>query len=176
MENALRTSADRLPKELDRFKPMVQALRNAKGKKYIEHQLALTAKYQGCDWFSPNAYWRTIYDFINVAPLSHSIDWKTGKIKDKATDQLKFSSAAAFLNWPEIEEIKNCYVWLDYPDAPPTTLHYTRKDLKDIMDEFEERVEVVKIMYETNSWEPTPSDYICKWCPATKEKCPHARN
>jgi len=138
--------------------------------------MCLTAKYQKCDWFSDIAYWRTIYDVLKISPSGEaiSLDWKTGKVKDK-TDQLKFSSAAAFLRWPKIKRIKTAYIWLEHPNVPPTMVEYDRKELIEIMDEFEERVEMVKIAFEENSWEAQPSDFNCKWCPCTKAQCKYSR-
>jgi hypothetical protein len=167
-----------LPEEVKAFKPMVEAIRRGSGEVYVEHQLALTAKYNKCDWFARNAYWRTIFDLLKIHPngMAMSLDWKTGKVKDKVTDQLKFSSAAAFLRWPEIKKIKSAYVWLEHDKQPPTVAEFDRKELPAIMDEFEERVEVVKIMHEDNSWEAKPSDFNCKWCPCTPAQCEHSRN
>lgn len=174
MENAVK-GADLHP-DVHSFKPMVDGIRRANGRKYVEYQLALTDKYQKCDWFSPKAYWRTIFDVIVVDERGISIDWKTGKVKDRISDQLKFSGAAAFLAWPQLQEISNYYVWLDHPDTPPTRLKLTRQLLPHIMSEFEERVEMVKIAHEENSWEAKPSNFNCKWCPCTKAQCKHSPN
>lgn len=177
MEDACLGKAQ-LPEEVKAFKPMVDAIRRGPGETYVEYQMALTAKYRSCDWFARSAYWRTIFDLIQIQPagLAISLDWKTGKVKTQASDQLKFSSAAAFLRWPQIQRIKSAYVWLEHPNVKPTTVTYDRKELPAIMDEFEERVEVVKIMNEENAWEAKPSDFNCKWCPCTPAQCKHSRN
>ena len=168
---------DNPPENLSRFKPMLEAIRREPGHTYVEEQVTLTENYQKCGWFAKAAYWRTIYDLLKVRPdgSAISLDWKTGKVKARTTDQLRFSSAAAFLRYPEIQKIKTAYVWLEH-DVPPTSVEYTRKELPGIMEEFEERVEVVKIMAEDNSWEPKPSDFNCKWCPCTPAQCKHSRN
>jgi hypothetical protein len=165
-----------LAPEVFKFKPMVEAIRRAPGTLLVEHQLALTEKNHECEWWSKSAYWRTIYDALVVSPTAISVDWKTGKIKDTITDQLKFSAAAALIRWKEIEKIKNYYVWLDHPDEPPTGITVERKNLPAIMDEFYSRVEMVKIAVEENTWEAKPESWRCKWCPCTKSQCKHAEN
>ena len=175
MEDACLDRAE-LPAEVLRFKPMVDAIKRAPGELLIEHKVTLTEKLQKCDWFSSLAYWRTIFDLLKIPPSGQaiSLDWKTGKPKS-GTDQLKFSSAKAFLRWPKINRIKTAYVWLEYPDQPLTSVEYYRTDLKDIMADFRERVEMVKICYEENTWEPSPSDFNCKWCQCSKEQCKYSR-
>lgn len=163
------------PAEILRFTPLIRALRKAPGELLVEEQMTLTEKYKKCSWYGELAYWRTIYDCLHISPsgVAKSLDWKTGKVRDKS-DQLKFSSAAAMLRWPKIHEISTSYMWLEH-EAPPTTVTYKRKELKGIMEEWEDRVEVVKIMAEDNSWEATPSDFNCKWCEATPAQCKHSR-
>lgn len=174
MENGIK--GKELPADVKAFKPMVEGIRKAAGRLYVEYPLALTEKYQKCDWFSSKAYWRTIFDVLVVAEKGVSIDWKTGKLKDEISDQLKFSSAAALIAWPQLQEISNYYVWLDHPSEPPTRLKLKRQVLPHIMTEFEERVEMVKIAHEEGSWEAKPSDFNCKWCPCTKAHCKYSRN
>lgn len=166
-----------LPEKVSHFKPIVEGLRNSRGELLVEYKLTLTDKYQSCDWFSEKAYWRTIYDALKLHPDGNafSLDWKTGKVKG-VSDQLKFSAAAAFLKWPKIKKIKSAYVWLEHPNEPLTMVEYDRADLRTIMDDFEERVEMVKIAYEENTWEAQPSDFNCKWCPCTKAQCKHSRS
>lgn len=173
MEDALK--GRELPPEVSQFKPLVTAIRNSNGGLFVEHKLTFTENYQKCDWFSKKAYWRTIYDAILVGETTYSFDWKSGKVKDKATDQLKFSGAAAMLAWPEIQTIKNHYVWLEHPSVPPTTMEFTRKQLPAVMNEFEERVEMVKMCVEQKAYEPKPSA-LCRFCPCTKAHCKYAEN
>lgn len=166
-----------LPVEVSKFKPIIAGLRSSRGELLVEHRLTLTDKYQSCDWFSRQAYWRTIYDALKLLPNGNafSLDWKTGKVRGES-DQLKFSSAAAFLKWPKIKKIKSAYIWLEHPREPPTIQEYDRIELKTIMDEFEERVEMVKIAYEENTWEAQPSDFNCAYCPCSKAQCKYSRN
>lgn len=173
MQKALQLNKE-LPDPVKPFQKIVTGIKKSPGKLIVEKQLALTEKYQVCDWFSPKAYWRTIFDAAIIDKNSVSVDWKTGKIKDVASDQLKFSAAAAMLAWPEIQHINNYYVWLDHPDAPPTSYSVSKKQLPAVMEEFEERVELVKICHEEEAWEPQPSPLACKFCPCTKAHCKYA--
>lgn len=172
MERGLKTRKP-LPEEVAAFQPMVNAILAAPGNLLVEHQLALTERYQKCNWFSSNAYWRTVYDVIVVADTATSIDWKTGKVKDQVSDQLKFSAASAMLAWPKIKTIKNYYAWLEHPHVPLSPVTIERTQLPAIMTEFEERAEAVKIAVEQEMWEAKPSG-LCRFCPCTKAHCKYA--
>jgi len=85
MEDACKGVAD-LPPQVAKFKPIVAALRNDPGDILVEHKVTLTEKYQRCDWFSKQAYWRTIFDIMKIRSngLAFSLDWKTGNLNQSA--------------------------------------------------------------------------------------------
>lgn len=176
MERAVLRGTE-LSGDLEHFNTIVDLVRkNPRDKILTEQQLALTTDYKKTDWFGYNAYWRTIFDVIIVQPKSISIDWKTGNVYEKSLDQLRFSAAAAMLQWPQIKEVLNYYVWLDHPTQKPTKIFLPRSRLKETVQEFEDRVDVIRLAHENNAWEPNPSNFNCKWCPATKAQCKYSRN
>jgi hypothetical protein len=139
----------------------------------VEQQIAFTRGYTQCSWFAADAYLRVIYDVI----LTHGdkasiIDWKTGKVRE-SSDQLKLFGMSAMLLHPQVDYVGTHYVWVDHKTK--TTASYNRGELPALIEEFEERAEMIQIASDSNSWQANPSDFNCRWCPCNKAQCKYAR-
>lgn len=72
-----------------------------------EHQLAFTPKWEPCDWFDKQTYWRGILDVAWTDPSAGTtiLDWKTGRLIHKDADRLQARqySLLSAVAYPDIE-------------------------------------------------------------------------
>lgn len=135
-----------LPAQFADYEPIV--LRFLKGadipgvKILVEQKFAIDHNFQPCKFFDNKVVmYRAIADAVKiVGPIALNNDWKTGKVKD---DPLQILTAAAciFAFHPEVQVIRNEYVWLEANPIQITTVDLRRDQLPqlwaDIMPEFE---------------------------------------
>ncbi len=153
-----------------KYKPIVDRVRRAKGAKYTEQKFGVTKNFNRTGFFDKDAWCRGVIDLAVVGTkVGIILDWKTGKPKIDS-DQLKLFSAVGFGMYPFLERIKSGYVWLDHNKIDTET--YVREDRPLIWQEFIPRVQRMEIAQEKNDWPVRPSG-LCGWCPVGKARCPH---
>lgn len=143
-----------------------------------EKEFTWDAQGRMVSWFDKNAYFRQKLDVIcsDVRPTSAIIiDWKTGKVRDQETDQLRLYGGVLMKAQPELQEVYTAYVWLDHPDVPPTIQGYNRSEYQDIWESFEERADAIQRANQSGNWPKKPG-FQCPWCPALPTQCEHAKN
>lgn len=94
------------------------------GKKYLyskcikEHKFGLNKELKECSYYDKSALFRGAVDFTGVINNTlHICDWKTGKYKDEIYQdytQLVFYSIYFFLKYPELEELKISFVYIEH--------------------------------------------------------------
>lgn len=139
---------------------------------YPEQQICVDDTWCKQDWFSREAYYRAILDFIGIAP-DHAlvVDYKTGKFVDytppNGFGQLELSAAVSLSLWP-VESVTVKYLYADHKKQ--VTKKYNRQDRIDLVEHFEEQHAIVNA--ELN-FEPCKNKF-CRWCEATKDQCQFA--
>jgi len=123
-----------LPGLLNQYEPYVQEFLKGADQPgvtlLVEQKFAIDRNYKPCGWFDKrNVWFRAIADAVKlVGNVAVNWDWKTGQppsTKGQKDDPLQILTAAAciFAYHPQIEAIRNEFIWLDYGMK-------TRADLK----------------------------------------------
>lgn len=153
-----------LPKEMQKWEPMVLKLLSKKGDSIAEQKLCLNEELCATDWFAKDSWLRGVVDYMLVdGDKAVALDWKTGKPKDDH-DQLMLFAALLFHRYPELETIRTGYVWLAH-NCKITTKEFTRADVPAIWEEFLPRVRRLQMAHTKDKWEKKPSGLCRAWCP-----------
>lgn len=164
-------SLDAVPEDVKKFTPLVDCILRQTGTHHFEYQLAINADKQPCDWFAPDVWIRGIADVLVVDGVrAWCIDWKTGKPKSNPT-QLQLFAALIFAHFPDVEEIRTSFVWLNHDDTTNST--FTRSMAPHLWMALEPRFRRVQDTVDLGVFETKPSG-LCKWCPA-RSVCPSGR-
>lgn len=158
-----------LPQKYQKYIPIVQRIRQATGKKLVEHKFALTSSFKPTEFFAKDAWVRGVID-VGVAGTKTAVllDYKTGKVKEDG-DQMKLFAGAAFATFPWIERAKTGYLWLAHNKV--SQAEYTRNDVAAIWGTFIPRVQRMEVSFQKDSWLPSPSGLCRKWCPVGRKLC-----
>ena len=156
---------------LQRWGGLVDKINSRAGDKYYEYQMAINKNREPVDWFSGDAYFRSIADVLIVdGSTAYCLDYKTGKIKYNPT-QLQLFAAMVFQHFPEVSTVKTSFIWLMHDKLDNTT--YERRHLQSLWNGLQPRLDMVKEVVDLGVFKTKPSG-LCPWCPA-KEICPDAR-
>lgn len=125
----------------------------------IEDKWGFNKQWEPCNWKSawvriiPDAYY-TLDNVLNI------IDFKTGKMNTiKHTGQGQLYVIGGFHRFPNIEEIKTQFIYLDTGDILPG--FYKRPQLPILQRNWDLRAERLNM---TRVWEPKPNKWNCKYC------------
>lgn len=164
--------ASSLP-EVENTKPIIDHIFAKFDDVMPEAQIAVNAQWQQVEWFSKQAYYRAIIDFIaRGSKKALVIDWKTGKINEYSGwgGQLHLTAAMIMSIFPDLEEVTTVYAYVDHQKlSKPVKFH--RNEHAGLVKHFD--AESAKVNSDT-TWMPTANDF-CKWCPATKAQCNFSR-
>ena len=156
---------------LERWGSLVDTINAKSGDKYYEYQMAVTETLEPCDWFSPDAFIRSIADVLVVdGTKAYCLDYKTGKVKENPT-QLQLFASMVFWHFPEVEEVRTSFIWLKFDEVTNAT--YQRKYADALWNGLKPRFDQVIDTVELGVFDTKPSG-LCPWCPA-KDICPDAR-
>jgi hypothetical protein len=153
-----------LPKDMQKWEPIVERLLAKKGESIPEQKLCLNEQLMATGWFDKDAWCRGIVDYMLVdGDKAVALDWKTGKPKEDH-DQLMLFAALLFHTYPELETIRTGYVWLAH-GCKITTKEFSRADVPSIWSEFLPRVKRLVTAHKNDKWEKKPSGLCRAWCP-----------
>lgn len=163
-----------LPEGLHRFEPMMAAFQAAGAS--AEASLCLTADLRPTTWWGSGAWVRAKLD-LKVKTADRNLlllDYKTGKFKDGAGDQLRLAGAVGLLSEPDTLTATAAYVWVDEPNAPPARpITMNIETALQTISGFRKRLAPFVIAKQSGSWARTPG-WACKFCPLMD--CPHNKN
>lgn len=170
-ENNIRESS---LSEVEVTKPFIDKLFASYGVVSPELQISVNKDWKVVDWFSPESYYRVIFDVLALNPSDVFVgDFKTGKFTDytpkNGYGQLELSSAIALSIYPEAEQVTSSYIYVDHRKT--VTKIYTQKDRERLVNHF--IAEHEKVNSEEN-FDAKVNEY-CKWCEATKSQCCYSR-
>lgn len=156
--------------ETKKFAPLVDTILRKSGDKYFEHQMAITAALQPCDWFASDVWIRSIADVLVVdGKKAYCLDWKTGKVKDNPT-QMQLFACMTMLHFPEVEEVKTSFIWLAHDKTTDAT--YPRSQFELLWEGLSKRFARVQETIDLGVFKAKPSR-LCNWC-AAKSICSYA--
>ena len=130
------------------FAVLLTSLRNTKTNIYIEEMWSFTKAWAPCEWNDWKDVWARVK--LDCAKYKKStktmfiFDWKTGKFKptEAAEDyhmQLELYALAAFLKFPEVQEVRASLIYLEALNT--YNLTFTRMDLPALKQKWEERTQ-----------------------------------
>jgi hypothetical protein len=161
-----------LPKNYERFKPMVDKLISIPGDKYPEYEMALTYNKEPCAFDNPDRWVRGIADLV-IVDGSHAfiVDYKTGSNKYPDPKQLRLMALMLFTHFPDIQKIKAGLLFVMHNSF--ITEEYLRKDMDKSWAMFEQPLKRLETSYDNDKWQANPTP-LCKWCPV--ESCDFNRS
>lgn len=161
-------------KEVEGTKPWVDNFLNNYDQVLPETQIAVNRDWQRVEWFSSAAYYRAILDMIAIRSTDIFIgDYKTGQFKSydppDGKGQLHLAGAIALALWPEIQQVKVAYAYVDHKKI--IDKDFTQADKAPLIAHFDAQS---KIVNDDKEFRPKVNEF-CKWCQATKKECPYSR-
>lgn len=161
--------------EVETTKPFIDKILGAYKVVLPESQIAVNSKWERVEWFSPDAYYRAIFDLIALNDDKFVIiDWKTGKMRDydggpSGKGQLHLAATIALSMWPNISRGSTAYSYVDHRQN--IVKHFTQDDKQELVEHFD--AEHAKVNSDTE-FKPKVNEF-CKWCPLTRNDCPYSR-
>lgn len=154
-----------LPKNYERFQPLVDLLLTAPGTPHAELKLALTVDKKPCA-FNAAEYWvRGIIDLLIIGgDTAYVVDYKTGSPKYADTKQLKLMALMVFAHYPEITTVRAGLLFVLREEFVTET--YTRDKADTYWAEFGTHLAKLAFSHEHQSWPANPTG-LCGWCPVT---------
>jgi CRISPR/Cas system-associated exonuclease Cas4 (RecB family) len=152
-----------LAKNYERFKPVLDALKEIPGIRYPEQEMALGIDKQPCKFADDNRWVRGIVDLLIVdEDYAFIVDYKTGSNKYPDPKQLKLMALMTFAHFPEVQHIKAGLLFVMHDSF--MTEEYKRSDIDKLWNSFHGDLERLKFSYESDAWMPNPTP-LCGWCP-----------
>ena len=151
------------------YKPLVDKLRAAPGRKLIEYKFGLTRSFKPTGFFDKDVWVRGAIDYAAVTEQKATVlDHKTGKPKVDM-DQLRLFAGAALKLFPQVEQVKTGYIWLGYNKVDSES--FKRGDEAEIWEDFSSRVIRMERALDKNDWPPKPSGLCRQWCHVGSKLC-----
>lgn len=160
-----------LPEKYSAYKPYVDAVKLAPGKKIVEHKIALTGNLTPTTYFGKDVWMRSVID-AGVIGTKYGVlvDWKTGKRKTDS-EQMRLFAAVGFTVFPFLDKIKTGFAWL--PAKVMDEEEFTKADVPAIWRDFSIRVQRLEHALRSDDFPPKPSGLCREWCPVGRKLCEH---
>jgi hypothetical protein len=152
-----------LAKNYERFKPVLDTLKEIPGIRYPEQEMALNRDKQPCKFADEDRWVRGIVDLLIVdEDYAFIVDYKTGSNKYPDPKQLKLMALMTFAHFPEVQHIKAGLLFVMHDSFMAE--EYKRSDIDKLWNSFHGDLERLKFSYESDAWMPNPTP-LCGWCP-----------
>jgi len=162
LEEYVKNNAE-LPKNYQRFKPMVDAVAAIPGTKLTEYKMALDTDKKVCDFDDEKRWVRGIVDLLIVdGDRAFIVDYKTGSNRYPDPKQLTLMSLMTFTHFPEVKSISAALLFVAHNSLVPK--EYTRDDQELMWHSFGQDLARLEIATRTNKWSKNPTP-LCRWCP-----------
>jgi hypothetical protein len=161
-----------IPKEIERYRKLLDTIVSLPGEKYPEFQVALRVDLSQTGFFAKDVWTRGKLDVLIIdGKTAVVLDYKTGKPKSDDT-QAKLFALYVFSLFPHVEEVKSGFVWVAEDVKNPIDIKtYSRSDSTLLWGEFLPRIKMFEDAHTKNEWPVRPSGLCKKHCPVTS--CPH---
>jgi hypothetical protein len=160
-----------LPPDYHHLFPFVQQLRQIGA--VAEQKLALNANLSKVGYFDRDTWLRVVVDtHVVKSGMIAAVDWKTGRHKSEAFDQLRLIGAALLFANPHCKQVDSRFVWVDEGGEPDIARLDLRTALKCMI---EMRGRVAKMVTATLEHDfPVRPCWACRFCPV--DECRHNKN
>ena len=160
-----------LPQDFERFRSVLDALKNIPGDKYCEYEMALNNDLKPASGFlGKDVFCRGIADLLIVnGETAYVVDYKSGKAKYPDKKQLELMALMVFAYFPEVKLVKGMLLFVHYDVTVKG--EYKRTQEKELWVKWLNNVEQLKTSHLTSSWPPNSSGLCRGWCMV--EWCEH---
>jgi RecB family exonuclease len=154
-----------LPKNYERFKPVMDALLEIPGERYAELKMALKKDKTPCTFDDPDYWARGIVDLLIIdGDTAYIVDYKTGSAKYPDPKQLKLMALMTFAHFPDVQTVKGGLLFVVKNSFLPD--EYIRSKQDKYWQDFAGDLQRMEMSYDTGKWLPNPSG-LCRYCPVT---------
>jgi hypothetical protein len=154
-----------MPAPFDYMKPLIDALLTKPGRKYPEHEMALTAELIPCTWTDPDVWVRGIADLLILeedGDVAWVADYKTGNDKYADKDQLDLMSLLVFEHFPSVVQVNSALIFVVKDAFVKHKRYVTEKD--EMWWGYRNRVAKIDAAHATGVWNPTQSGLCKRYC------------
>lgn len=148
---------------------VVEQLRSMNADRFIEHEMAMTAKGAACDWWAGDAFLRARAD-IFVLPKDDSPlivgDIKTGRNWDDSHLQLRIECLLAHIIYQR-PVVRYQYWYIDQGETEEGLIDF-RNGLDPVRDIYD-LLRAASFAVKNNDF-PATANKFCKWCQWHKQK------
>jgi hypothetical protein len=144
-----------------------------------EKQIAINDKFELVEWYSKDAWFRSIYDLIGFGRNGDACifngDYKTGKLTDysgsiQEMGQLHMFALLSMALWSKAEKVETAYLYVDHKK----TIRQTFLRDQDFSDMKESLIKEHQSINEERDFLPVKYEF-CKWCDALPDQCQHRK-
>lgn len=149
---------------------MVEALKELKGDKYCELELAVNDKLEPVEFADPTAVLRGIADLVIInGETARVCDYKTGSAKYPDVAQLELMALLVFAKFPEVKKSHGALLFLAHNKIIQAITK--RAGSKQLWANWFGKIERVDTAHETGVWNAKSSGLCKQWCPVLS--CEH---
>lgn len=152
-----------LLKNYERYKSMLDPLREMEGEKFPEHRMALDFDRKPTTW---GKYWvRGIADLVVInGDTGFVVDYKTGSDRYPDMKQLQLMALMVFAHFDQVNEIKAGLLFVAHNNF--ITGEFKRDDIDKLWRDFIPHLERLRLSHVNDNWQANPTP-LCGWCPVT---------
>jgi hypothetical protein len=154
-----------IPSEFAFMQPVLDALLLKPGRKYPEHEMALTAALQPCAWTADDVWVRGIVDLLMLedgGATAWVVDYKTGSAKYADKDQLDLMSLLVFEHFPTVVQVNSALIFVVKDVFVKHKRLITEKET--MWWNYRNRVAKIDAAHENGTWNPTQSGLCRQHC------------
>lgn len=156
------------PEHFSFMQPVLTALLTKPGRRFAEHEMALTETLAPCDFKAEDVWVRGIVDLLIVDDdnlTAWVVDYKTGNNKYPDTDQLILMELLVFAHFPHIRQVNSALLFVVKESMVKHKMSIEEKEAN--WWRYRERVAKLAACFENDVWNPH-STPLCNWCPVKK--------
>lgn len=167
---SVKTGDGAMHPDVENMRPIVEGFCQAFEFVYPELKITLDHEFGEVDWFSKQAWVRSMQDLVGIQDNKAAIiDWKTGKPWPDG-GQLALNAITLMTIHPEVDEVATSYVYTKHPGKQEIKIIKRDIDYDPLWDEFEDRAELIQMANTSGLWQPKKNRF-CSTCPCSTQQC-----
>lgn len=154
-----------IPPQFSFVQPVIDALMTKSGRRFAEHQMALTEDLRPCEWFADGVWVRGVADLLIVDDdnlTAWVVDYKTGNNKYPDVDQLALMELMVFAHFPHIRHVNSALLFVVKESMVKHKMSIAETEKN--WWRYRERVAKISACISNDVWNPQSSP-LCPWCP-----------
>lgn len=153
------------PEHFAFMQPILSALLTKPGRRFAEHEMALTENLTPCGFKADEVWVRGIVDLLIVDDdnlTAWVVDYKTGNNKYPDVGQLELMSLLVFANFPHIRQVNSALLFVVKESMNKFKMNVD--EVPAAWQKYRERVAKLTACHANNVWNPNQTP-LCGWCP-----------